>query len=502
MAEVAIEGGKQRRKAAIKAKKEESAQPETKPREKAAKSAKGGPTFWQKVAAVARADWGPRANIYLYRVEPVIDRRRQGSQTYITKYAEPISEDRILADHGSGRYKLMLNFRKPGAEQGDEVDSLYLDLLNLQFPPKIPPGEWVDDPNNKKWAWAKQSFGKDAPQNGTGSSLVEALDVLNDIQDSTTKRVLSQIQQPQSSTADEFVKIAKVLDTVRPPQPAAAPDNTLQVFMQSELASIRAQVDKSREREITLMEKLIAASTKQPEAANGLGMVKELVGGLKELLPSVKDLFPGLAESGGGRSRLGAWQELAVAIAPHAAQIISPFSQLLAQGLMMRMANGAQVQPNPGQSPQLPAGPAVNAGPATMMPFLQMIAMPMLNYVRPIGPPHNQDPEEWGENFGSWVFDGFGPHPTYKQAMAAAHAMGPIGIIAAFRSTPLWMDKGPQNNLPSLQELEPRLMPFFQAFLNWKPEEDTPDSEDELGETDPTAPQVLNFDEKYAGTEA
>ena len=165
MAEAAVETGKRGRKAAIKAEKAGKPEPEPKSKGRAPKNQpEGGPTFWQKVAQVAKADWGPRANIYLYRVEPVIDRRRVGSQTYITKYAEPISEDRILADHGSGRYKLMLNFRKPGAEQGDEVDSLYLDLLNLQFPPKIPPGEWVDDPNNKKWAWAKQSMGKDAPQ--------------------------------------------------------------------------------------------------------------------------------------------------------------------------------------------------------------------------------------------------------------------------------------------------------------------------------------------------
>jgi hypothetical protein len=496
MADVAVETGKRGRKAAIKAQKEEQQQEKPKGRKKP--DSEGGPTFWQKVAAVAKPDWGPRANIYLYRVEPVIDRRRQGSQTYITKYAEPISEDRILADHGSGRYKLMLNFRKPGAEQGDEVDSLYLDLLNLQFPPKIPPGEWVDDPNNKKWAWAKPSYEKNQGSGNGGSNLVEALDVLNEIQDSTTKRVLAQIPQ-QSSTADEFVKIAKVLDTVRPPQPTApAPDNTLQVFMQSELASIRAQVDKSREREINLMEKLIAASTKQPEAANGLGMVKELVGGLKELLPSVKDLFPGLAEGGGGRSRLGPWQELAVAVAPHASSILSPFAQVLAQGLMMRMANpanGQYVPPNPAPA-ALPAGNAVNAAPATMMPFLQMVAMPMMNYIRPIAPPHNINPAELGKDFASWVYDGFGADPRYEQAILAARSMGPVGIIAAFRSTPLWLDKGPQQNLPSLQEVEPRLMGFFQAFLDWKSDEDR-DSDEEPGETDPGVPEVLNFDEKY-----
>jgi hypothetical protein len=497
MSEAVVETGKRGRKAAIKA-KEAQPEPETKPKGRSAKATpEGGPTFWQKVAGVAKADWGPRVNIYLYRVEPVIDRRRQGSQTYITKYAEPISEDRILADHGSGRYKLMLNFRKPGAEQGDEVDAIYVDLLNLQFPPKIPPGEWVDDPNNKKWAWAKQHYEKQQGNNSGGNAnLVEALDVLNEIQDSTTKRVMANFPQ-HASAADEFVKIAKVLDTVRPPQPPpAAPDNALPAFMQTELAAIRSQVDKSREREIALMEKLIdAANKKQPENAGGLGMVKELVGGLKDLLPSVKELFPGLADAGGGRSRLGPWQELIVGLAPHVTQIVSPFSSLIAQGLMLKMAGGnnGTVQP-PGHPPQLPAGST-----PTMMPFLQMIAMPMLQYVRPAGPPHNVAPAELGRDFASWVYDGYGAHQQYENAILTARSMGPVGIIAAFRSSPLWMDKGTQNNLPSLQELEPRLMPFFQAFLDWKPDEDTPDSEDEPEETDPATPQVLNFDEKYAG---
>src|ERR1035441_372331 len=34
-------------------------------------------TFYQTMNKIAKADWGPRANIYLYRVEPVIDRSEE-----------------------------------------------------------------------------------------------------------------------------------------------------------------------------------------------------------------------------------------------------------------------------------------------------------------------------------------------------------------------------------------------------------------------------------------
>lgn len=491
MAETAVETGKRGRKAAIKAEKAAEAAEEPKPKGRSARATAETPTFWQKVAQVAKADWGPRANIYLYRVEPVIDRRRAGSQTYITKYAEPISEDRILADHGSGRYKLMLNFRKPGAEQGDEVDSLYLDLLNLQFPPKIPPGEWVDDPNNKKWAWAKASMDKSGPQQG--NNLVEALDVLNEIQDSTTKRVLANLPPPTSG-ADEVVKIAKVLDIIRPPAPPpAAPDNSLAVFMQAELRSIREQVEKSRERELALMEKLMDAKTK-PSESGGFGIVKELVGGLKELIPEVRSLFPA-AEDGGfvGRSRMNGWQDFAVQMAPHFAPALTPlFHGLAARFLMPQPMNGMGhvPQPNPGQPPHpqaLPPGPAAGA-PPTMMPFLQSIAFPMQQYIRYMGPPESEDPTEAGKAFAEWIYNGYGANPSYGQAITAAKGMGPVGIIAAFRTTPMWMDKGPQNNLPCLAELEPQLTPFFTAFLNWDPEAD-----DEPQETDPAQPEVLTY---------
>lgn len=496
MAEAAFETGKRGRKAAIKAEKQaEEAAEQTRPKGRRTKdpSTDATPTFWQKVAAVAKADWGPRANIYLYRVEPVIDRRRAGSQTYITKYAEPISEDRILADHGSGRYKLMLNFRKPGAEQGDEVDSLYLDLLNLNFPPKIAPGEWVEDPNNKKWAWAKQHYSKESGNGNNSPDLVQALDVLNEIQDSTTKRVLANLPPPTSG-ADEMVKIAKVLDTIRPPvPPAPPPDNTLATFLTAELASMRQMIDKSREREIDLFKEMINARANN---GGGISVIKEVVGGLKELLPEVKNLFPFSEGESNRGSRLGPWGELAVQVIPHLTPIVTPFAGVLAQGLMAKMTGGNGNQPPqqqyPGQVPHPPQLPPGAAGaPPMMMPFLQSIAFPMQAHIRFLGPPENADPIEVGKEFALWVYNGYGSNPQYETAITAARAMGPVGIISAFRSTPLWGDKGPQNTLTSLAELEGKLGAFFTAFLQFDPQAE-PEG-DEAEETESAAPEVLTY---------
>ena len=114
---------------------EPPAKPNGKPWETTVKPPKT-PTFVQTMNSVPKGDWGPRANIYLYRVEPVIDRTRSGDSKFVNVYAEPVSEDRVMADYGSGRYKLILNFRKPGAETGDVIDSTYMDILNMKYPPK------------------------------------------------------------------------------------------------------------------------------------------------------------------------------------------------------------------------------------------------------------------------------------------------------------------------------------------------------------------------------
>lgn len=469
----------------------------------------GLPTFWQKVAGIPKPDWGARCNIYLYRVEPIIDRTRGGgSQTYVEKYGEPISEERVLADYGSGRYKLMLNFRKPGAEQGDEIDSIYIDLLNEKYPPKVPAGEWVDDPRNKKWAWAKQHFAKDP-----GAAIQNPIDAAHDALD------LAERLQPKD-------QVKTTLDTIKGvkelfPQPAKDPTQDLAtvVAVAKDLAAlqkppdskgmddwIRAELSAQRERSDRLMMMLL---DKKNGDGNGFSVVKELVGGIKELIPGVKELFPSLGEVGGTKSHLNGWQEFTVAMAPHATQLLSPFAGLISWAIQQQMAQKMQQQPgaarpNPGQPPpqsgQAPAPqqqlqPAGQpAGPPQMMPFLQSIVFPMRTFIRFISLEHRAAADV-GVEFAGWVYNGFGADPQYEQAMLISRSMGPIGIIAQLKQhAGIWSDKGERNDLPSIAELEPVLPAFFDAFLKWEPEsEDEPEPEDLI--TPAARPAVVQFDE-------
>lgn len=508
MPETEVQTGKRGRKAAIRAEKAAQQEPEPEKPSRPPKKGKatpapaGGPTFWQKVAAVNKEDWGTRAQLYLYRVEPVIDRRRAGSQTYITKYAEPISEDRILADHGSGRYKVILNFRKAGAEQGDEIDSIYLDLLNLQFPPKIAPGDWVDDPNNKKWAWAKQHFPNEHPQQ-SGVDPLKMLDTYNRIRKDVAE------EHPQVEPEERMLALATVLEKLQPKQ--SSPDEqmknlaiTLQALRPSEsvTAAIEKRIEAAEKRANDLLVMLLSRDKKAEDS----GGIKGIVTAVKELEPLIEKFLPGLASkagdvlSGGTHSRMSGMQEFILGLAPQARELFQPFSMLFAELIANRAMQATR--PPVAHTPALPA-PAGNPAPAqaqndgAVVGFLGMLSNPMLAKVRLAGPPENIDPAELGDEFGSWVLEGYGVDPQYPEAIKMAKAFGPVGIIAQFRAVPsIWNNKGRDGKQLSLAELEPKLTPFFQAFLDYKPDSEH-DSEDEPEPEDPIRPEVVNFDQEY-----
>lgn len=520
MAKGEVSGGKRGRKAAIKADGQaeaaavgvlepEDGEPEPpKPR----KQKTGIPkniTFFERLARIQLADWGTRAKVTVYRLEPITNNLLGSEKKYIKLYTQPpVTEERIKQDCGSGRYRLYLTVKAPAADE-KEVDSVEIDILDLAFPPRVPKGAWLDDPRNSQWAWAKESYEK---QNGAAPAAaspqdtildaIEIVDKLKGNQPDPVKTTLDTIQgvkallgadKPKDAT-QELAALVTVAEKLRPPE-------TVPQFVQVQFQALQAEIAVARERGDKLMMLLL---DRRKDAPEGFSAIKELVGGLKELLPTVKDMFPGLSEignGGGGRARYGPWGQLAVDLMPHVSPILAPITQTIAAGIMTKMS-----QPNPGMGgapppashPQQIAAPqdATQGAPAQMMPFLQMIAVPMVNHIRFMAPPENGNAQELGKEFAQWIYNGYGADPRYEQAILAARAMGPIGITAAFRPTPLWTDKGPQRNLPSMAELEGRLAEFFTAFLNWTNDEG---ADEEPEETDPARPVVLTYSEGAEG---
>jgi hypothetical protein len=472
---------------------------------KGSEPAEGSHGILESVANVNKAEWGTRVVLYVYRLEPIIDRSRSGQPNYICQYEEPINEDKLMGDFGSGKYKLILNFRKPGARQGDEIDTGFLKILNMKFPPKVPDGEWVDDPRNKEWAWAKQFFKGNQP----GPSPLEAVE--NALNLSDRIRGPQQQSNPVKDTLDTIKGVKELIGTA--PQRDPTQELSTVVTVAEKLAALQRPPDGGGMTEFILKElsasraenrdlmKMLLESRGQK--TDSIGMVKEVVGGLKDLLPEVKGFFPSMGEDGGGggrsSSRMNGWQEFVVGLTSNLnlGGVLAPFASVAAGALMNRFAGQpAPMPPHPGQPPPagpLPSNPALPA--PAMMPFLQMIANPMLNYIRPLV--QGDDPTEAGEAFGSWVFDGFGANPQYAQAILAAKGMGAVGIVAALKQSPFWLDKGPTGMMPSLAELEPKLPAFFTAFLEYDPNADTGDEDEE--EEDSQVPPNLKYKEANAG---
>jgi hypothetical protein len=112
--------------------------------------------WYERLAEPSAEEWRHMV-LYLFRKTPITDRKRAGLPVNIQQYTEPIDPNRVLLDHGSGGYRLDWH-------QIDEHGKYHrlacftFDLMNPNFPPKIPPGHWVDDPRNADWQWAKDAI--------------------------------------------------------------------------------------------------------------------------------------------------------------------------------------------------------------------------------------------------------------------------------------------------------------------------------------------------------
>jgi hypothetical protein len=434
--------------------------------------------FFEQLTLLRPEDWQKGLTSYGYRIEPVTDRR--DGQHYVFKVNEPYDPDFVMRHWGSGKYLLLLN-----NPQGRTIARKTLSVHNLDHPPRVDLNELVaSDPRNEKyfktWGRPKEPI---APSGIQSTSTVDGIAVQEIAR--LNNKLVDLVQGRQNAPALEAAQATPVVALVR---------ELKGLFPQQPPADSLAIID----RVVSIADKLRPPPPPTTPAANPLGDIQ----GLVTLARDLKEIFQPEAavEKTTVRSRLESWQEFTVALAPHLSPFLGPVSTLFTQVLAQKMLNGtppamtgmAATAPSPaiptpplGQQP--PDGQP-SSGPM-MMPFLQMIANPMLNYAREMAPPDNFAPQHTGEDFRAWVHEGFGASPHYAEAIAAARLMGPAGLIAAFRNTPFWNDRGPSNLAPNLADLEQKLFGFFTAFLNWAPR---PEDEEEEEEEDDNEPLVMH----------
>jgi hypothetical protein len=451
--------------------------------------------FFESCNRIDPADWGSRCTVYVYRKEPIIDRSHSGDWHYVDKYEEnPKNEDRILADHGSGKYRLMLNFQKPGAQNASTIDTCVLTLMNVKFPPKIAPGDWVDDPKNNKWSWAKASFPKQESANGAGQVL-ETLKVFKDIQHGLKDEEAKPAPPPLPNPVSQVRETIQALKELAP-QPAAATENaTLQSIVQLIISQSKQQADQATAQiaaqaaqNNTLLQALLAQRN-QP-APNATSFTDAVAVISDKLVPLMEKLKPAADEALTNftrRSKMSGWMEMIQPAIPAFVEFLKPFGIAAAQRLMTPQNNGAGSYTGMSTPPVEitgnlpPSAPAPSTGVNTgshqsgFPPVLNMIAVPMLTYMR-----LDADPRELGRDFASWVNEGYSADPRFSQALALARAAGGNSVLVAFKGSPYWLDKGVNHDLPSLAELEPKFQVFIESFLRWQPPAAQQEEEDDI----------------------
>ena len=158
--------------------------------------------------------------VYLYRLYPITDRRAAGNPIWINKYPQPFNREDVLRDHGSGIYKAELLESLP-TQAGKRLAVSIFQILNTDYPPKIPAGEWVDDPKNADWEWCRPKLGPHVANGATvvqqGVSPTELVNTMLRFKEATDR------PEPKDSTSELITTIlsspliAKLIPENKPP---------------------------------------------------------------------------------------------------------------------------------------------------------------------------------------------------------------------------------------------------------------------------------------------
>lgn len=433
-------------------------------------------SFFARIARIARDDWGTRAKIKVYRLEPIIDRLRGSENKYITIYHEPITEEKLKIDHGSGRYRLYLNFKEP-AGSDKEIDAIEVDIMDLNFPPKVPPGEWVEDARNKKWAWAKPG-GPGSVVPAPPQPMENAYETVLGIQDRERERL-----EGKGDDISKFTAMAEAVKTLMP-TPAPATDNTMlstivtlmtkqsentQQLMTAQLAASQQETQQLRQQVFQLIQ-----AKAQEKGNSAVDVVKEIINEAETLFPKIKGLFSSFTEGATtvvhGRARPW-WQDILVQTVPDLSRSVAPILTGVATRMMtnpaaqlpaLPAANGAP-QPNPAQ--QSP----VNQAAAQLMNFLstpRVLQKCQQYFTDFVSGKQDQGVPVDGEDFAYWIYDAWGPEPIQWARM-----VGLGNILALMKQQPYWVQ---------IQPHEAKMVEFMEQVLRSEPpEEDQPQDENE-----------------------
>jgi hypothetical protein len=415
---------------------------------------------------------------YVYRIQPFTNRLVGGNRrVHVKRWDTPFDAQTLMEEAGSGVYDIQATRLNPATGKRPMFLSGEVRILNTNHPPKVPPGEWVDDPRNKEWAWAKKAiFAADKPE-APADPLVSILRETIQTQRSEMADIRKELRTKPAGEVTFLSVLAPLLPALitkltaappPPPPPPAPPDPVAQI---TAIAN--------------LIKSLQPAPVAPPAEVDPVALLDKQI----DLSKKIQDLAP---DRGSRGSRKTGWQEVITEIAPAFAEIAKPFAQVIASGMIMHQQQVMQQQaqqraqqqaqqPPPAPPPMIPAAepqpvqqaaPAPSPGPQIVkkIPTLELFADQVI---------HTLKNQESGLDLGDWYLKEFGPEEFRELRL-----QGKEKIIADLRTTvPQWGQIAPF-------EAEGELDQVIEDLLTWE-EPDDDDEEDDDEVTPPLAADAM-----------
>ena len=438
-------------------------------------------SFYDNVRAIPKDDWGKRAFIYGYCIEPLCNLKASGENKYLFKSGAPIfDEDGIMHDYGSGVYRLNLVYRKPAGDKGDEVDSYQFEIYNPKYPPKIPRAVWMNDPRNERWAALLPKEEPAVQPTGAGV-LLESMKVVNEIRrDAREENPPALPPAPPPNRIGEFTEMINAVKSVMPAPPPAATDNKV---LDTVMALMTKQIDTSAAEVKELRGQVFQLLTQKQENKGGDNL-ESIIDKFEKIAPKIQGILglggEKLTDVVHGRRR-GFWEELALKAVEELAPGVNSF--LTAGGQFLLAPKGGQLQIGGPQATQaaLPA-PNGNGQPQQqadpLLPLKQKVGNFLGANLRPLqkhfeayvkgelrDPDDKENGVQDGSDFAMWIEENHG-----VEILTDARTLGADQITLMFQSTPaIWA---------AIKPHEQKFKEFLYQVLAYTPDEQpVPDDE-------------------------
>jgi hypothetical protein len=251
------------------------------------------PSWWQWLDSISEDDW-KRSICYWYRSGPVTDRQAQGKPISLEKWGGKFDQTDVLNRHGSGRYRFDFCYIAPGSQKYVRIAQEFETILDLSKPPRVPLGEWIDNPANKDWEWAKPLLraeevereqmaaekiaGKPQAQPSTAEQLSETIDLVQKLVPKDSNQALL-IELLRQANPTNMLTLAKELAALNQPGQASNGEGSMQMMLMKYLLDEMKEARQSRSNSADPMEVATSFLTKAKDLFGGSGLLAPAAGG-------------------------------------------------------------------------------------------------------------------------------------------------------------------------------------------------------------------------------